>query len=190
LFFNSLWCLTETPVLGNFTYTTHTHTHTHTHPPRVLYPIAPPLSFERMLLPPTHPHLTFSHSPSLGHQVSTGLGPSFLTEARQGSPLVYMLGHKGYRRAYVCSLVAGLVSGSSHGFGLVDTVGLLMGLPSLQLIHPSPNTSIGSHPDLSPMVGCKYLHMPQSASGRASQRTTMLGSCLQAQHCNRNSVRV
>jgi len=30
------------------------------------------------------------------------------------------------------------------------------------------------------MVGCKYLHLSQSAASRASQRTAMLGSCLQS----------
>ena len=33
-------------------------------------------------------------------------------------------------------------------------------------------------PDLSPMVGCKYLHWCQSADGRASERTAMLHSLL------------
>jgi hypothetical protein len=32
------------------------------------------------------------------------------------------------------------------------------------------------------MFGCGYLHLSQSAVGRASQRPAMLGSCLQAQH--------
>ena len=51
----------------------------------------------------------------------------------------------------------------------------------------SPNSSIGI-PDLSPIVGYKYLHLSQSAAGRVSQRTTMLGFCLQAQHGRTNSV--
>ncbi|WP_330949998.1 hypothetical protein, partial [Streptococcus anginosus] len=40
----------------------------------------------------------------------------------------------------------------------------------------------------SSMVGCKYLHLSQSATGRATQRTAMLGSCLLAQHATSNSV--
>jgi hypothetical protein len=40
------------------------------------------------------------------------------------------------------------------------------------------------------MVGCKYLHLPQSAADKASQNTTMLDLCLQAQHSISNSVRV
>jgi hypothetical protein len=40
------------------------------------------------------------------------------------------------------------------------------------------------------MVGCKYLHLSQSAAGRASQRTAMLASCLQIQYGINNNVRV
>ena len=40
---------------------------------------------------------------------------------------------------------------------------------------PSSNTSMGAL--CQSMLGCKYLHMFQSAAGRASQRTAMLGSC-------------
>ena len=71
-------------------------------------------------------------------------------------------------------LFSGLVSGSSLGSGLVETVGLPMG--SL-----SPNSTIGI-PDFSEMVGSKYLFLCQSAAGRGSQRTAMLGSCLKAYH--------
>jgi hypothetical protein len=38
---------------------------------------------------------------------------------------------RGLEPAHVCSLVGGSVSGSSQGSRLVDTVGLLVGLPSL-----------------------------------------------------------
>jgi hypothetical protein len=41
---------------------------------------------------------------------------------------------------------------------------------------PFPFFSIGFL-DLTSMVGCKYLHLSQSAAGRASQRAAMLGSC-------------
>ena len=40
------------------------------------------------------------------------------------------------------------------------------------------------------MVGCKYLHLSQSAAGRASQRTAMPGSCLQAHQSISNCIRV
>ena len=35
-----------------------------------------------------------------------------------------------------------------------------------------------------------YLHLSQSAAGRHSQTTALLGSCLQAQHCISNNVRI
>ena len=67
------------------------------------------------------------HPPSLGHQVSTRLGTSSPTEARQGSPsATYVPGTSGQP---ICSLVGGLVSRCSEGSRLVDTVGLPMGLP-------------------------------------------------------------
>lgn len=40
------------------------------------------------------------------------------------------------------------------------------------------------------MPVCEYLHLSQSAAGRDSQRTAIIGSCLQAQHSTSNSVRV
>ena len=68
------------------------------------------------------------HTHSLGHQVSTTLGTSSPTEARQGSLLVHMC--QGLRPVCVYSLVGGLISGSNQGSRLVDTVGLPMGLSS------------------------------------------------------------
>jgi hypothetical protein len=68
----------------------------------------------------------------------------------------------------------------------LSTYGVAIPFSSFSL---SLKSSIGI-PDFSPMVGCKYLHLSQSAAGRASQRTAMLGSCLQAQHSISNSVRV
>mgnify|MGYP002511929704 CR=1 FL=1 len=54
---------------------------------------------------------------------------------------------------------------------------------------PCPNFSTGVL-DLSLMLGCVHLHLYFSGSGRASQRTAMLGSYLQAQHAISNSVRI
>ena len=45
---------------------------------------------------------------------------------------------RGHRPAHVCSLVGGLVSGSSEEPGLVDTLGLLWGCHPLQLLHSFP----------------------------------------------------
>ena len=44
--------------------------------------------------------------------------------------------------------------------------------------------------NLSPIVGCKYVHLTQSDGDIASQRTAMLGCCLQAQYSISNSVKV
>ena len=82
------------------------------------------------------------------------------------------------------------VSRSSEGSELVDIVVLPMGVAiPFSSFNPTPNSFIVVL-DLSPMVGCKYLHLSQSVAGRASQRTAMLGSCLQAQYSISNSVRV
>jgi hypothetical protein len=80
------------------------------------------------------------------------------------------------RPAHACCLVDGSVSGSSEGSMLVDTAGLPM-----RLVSPSASSSYNSTtgiPDFSSMVRCKYLSLSQSAAGRASQRTAMLGSSL------------
>ena len=90
--------------------------------------------------------------------------------------------------AHVCFLAGGLVSGSSEESGLFDTVGLLLVSILLSSFNPFPNFSI-EVPCLSPMFVCKDLHLSQSAAGRASQRTDMLGSYLRAQHGISNSVR-
>ena len=65
---------------------------------------------------------------SLGPPVSQGLGASSPTEARPGSPLLYMC--QGQVPARVCCLVDGSVSERSLGSRLVETAGLPMGLPS------------------------------------------------------------
>jgi hypothetical protein len=77
--------------------------------------------------------------------------------------------------ASVCCLDDGSVSERSHGFGLVETVGLPMGSPSSLSSFPNSTTGIL---DSSTMVGCKYLCLSQSAACWASQRTAMLGSSL------------
>ena len=60
------------------------------------------------------------------------------------------------------------------GFRLVDTVGPPMRLPSPLAPSVSPLTLPTEVPDdLSPIVGCKYLHLFHSAAGRAFQRTAI-----------------
>ena len=86
----------------------------------------------------------------------------------------------------ICSLVGSLVYVSSQR--LLYTVVLYGVAITFSSFNPSPNFSIRV-PDLSPVVGCESLHLSQSASVRASQRTAMLGSCLQIWHSISNSVR-
>jgi hypothetical protein len=93
---------------------------------------------------------------------------------------------QGHRPICICSLVHSLVSWSFQGSGLVDTVGLPIGLPSSS----APSVLIlwwGPQPQSNYWL---YLQLSQSAADRASQRPIMLGSCLQAQHGISNSVRV
>ena len=138
--------------------------------------------------PPCPFHSPITNLLSWGHQVCTGLGES--------SPLmpdkvdICYLCTRGHGLANVCSLAGELVSESSQGSKLVDTVGLPMVLPSLFLgcsFNPSLNSSTG-FPNFSQMFGCKYLHLSQSGDGRVNQRIAMLGSWLQAQDSISNSV--
>ena len=71
---------------------------------------------------------------------------------------------------------------------MVDIVALLMGLqtPSAPSVLPL-NSSIGV-PVLSPMVGWKHPPLYLSGSGRASEETTISGSCQQALLGIHNSV--
>ena len=94
---------------------------------------------------PSHPlslwegaHPTLWHPPSLGHHVSTELGSSSPTEARQGIPLLHMC--QGHQNSSVFPLAGGLVFGSSQGSRLVDTVVLPMGLSSLSAPSSLPLT--------------------------------------------------
>jgi hypothetical protein len=74
-------------------------------------------------------------------------------------------------------------------FMLVDIVVLPMGLQSPSAPSALTLTFI-QVPNLITMVDCKYLHLSESAAGRASQKTSMLGSSLQAQYGNSNSARI
>ena len=116
-------------------------------------------------------------------------GVSSPTEAKQGSPLLYICGREGegldqplYTFGWWLSLW--------ELRGLIDTICLPMGLlsPSAPSINPSPASSIGI-PDFYPVFSYEYLHLSQSAAGRAPQRTAMLDSCLPAQHGINNSFR-
>jgi hypothetical protein len=135
-------------------------------PRRVLLPI--PLSFASEKKHSQDP-------PTLGHQVSIGLGPSSPTEARQDSSLLNMC--QGPQTS-PCMLFGWWLSlwelpgaqiswysWSFHGVGI-----------PLSSFSSFPNSSIGVS-SLCLMLACEY-YLAQSAAGRASQRTAMLGSCL------------
>jgi hypothetical protein len=106
--------------------------------------------------PPTMP-------PSLEPQVSPRLGVSSPTKARPDIPLRYMCWGP---RISACMLPSWWLSfwqlpevwvswdcWSSYGVAL-----------PFSFFNPSPNSTIGV-PDFSPMVGCKHLHLSQSAAG-------------------------
>ena len=138
-------------------------------PPGVLHPILFPLCLCEVT--PHHTqthqltHLTLSlfYFPLLGHQVSTELGISSPTEAITGSPLLHICQWAwtspcmpfgwwldiwelpGFRVSWYCW--------SSYGFAIL-----------FNSLYPSPNSSIRVT-DISPMLGCKYLHLSQSAAG-------------------------
>jgi hypothetical protein len=78
------------------------------------------------------------------------------------------------------------VSERFQGSGLTETAGLPIGLPSTSASSSLSTTEV---PKFSPSIGCKYLHLSQSAIGRDSQKTAMLGSCLYANYYISNSVR-
>jgi hypothetical protein len=64
-----------------------------------------------------------------------------------------------------CMLCGWWLSLWSEPSRLVDIVVLPYGVAMLLIsFNPSPNSSIGA-PDLSPMLGCKYLQLSQSAAG-------------------------
>ena len=108
-------------------------------PPCVLHLLPLPLrgcSSISPLKPSPHPH---QHPSSLEHQASTGLRASSPTETRQVSHQLW-----GHWSVHVCSLVFGLVSGSSEGSQTV-TVVLPMELqsPSAPSVFP-PTPPYGS----------------------------------------------
>ena len=119
-------------------------------PPSVLHLLH--FSFQRVLPPPPPQASPFPGASSV-----------YRTRHTDKAALCYIFAG-GLGPACVCALVGGLVSGSSQGSRLVDTVGLPMGLPSPSAPSALPLTEV---PDLSPMLGYKYLHLSQSAAGSA-----------------------
>jgi hypothetical protein len=119
------------------------------------------------------------HLTSLGLKVSMGLGASSPIPDKAVLCNIYARGHGP---AHVYSLFVGLVSGSSEVSGLVDCSSYGVAIP-FSSFSPSPNSFIRVS-DLRRIVGCKSLHLSQSAADRASQSTAM------PQHDISNSVRV
>lgn len=137
-------------------------------PPQFLILFPFPVASKRVLLP------------TLGIPVPWGLSLSrishiisFWGQTRQSSVLYV----PGTRSALVCSLVGG----SSYRGSWVQVrwdcwTSYRVAFPFSSLNH-SPNFSIDIS-SFSLKVGCKYLHLSQSAAARANQRTAMLSSCL------------
>ena len=99
---------------------------------------------------------------------------------RPGKTVLSYIRSSGHGQAPGCFMVGGLVPLELGGVHLLDAVVLPIWLQNpLQLFSPFSNSSIGV-PGFNLMIVCKYLHLSQSDAGRASQRTSMPGSCLQA----------
>ena len=94
---------------------------------------------------------------------------------------------EGLIAAYVCFIVGGSVYDCSQDSRFVDNFDLPMGLTSSSISSLSANYPIVV-PILLPVFDYEYLHLSLSAAGSASQRTAMLGSCLQAHHSIINRV--
>jgi hypothetical protein len=113
--------------------------------------------------------------PSLEPQVSIELGSPSSTEAIPGNSLLLSWALGPVPATSLCMLSGWwLTFWELPGSGLVETVGLPMRSSSPSASYHSLNSIIGV-PDFSPIFGCKYLNLPQSAAGRASQRTAVLG---------------
>jgi hypothetical protein len=150
--------------------------------PSVLYPIPRSSLLLRGFSPIHLPTLILPlyHSFSLGHQVSRGLRAFFPTEATQGSPRLYMY---WWLWTSPCMLFGWELWGVWVSWYCCSSY--VAAIPFISF-STSPNSSTGV-PNLTPMIGCKYLRPSQSVADRISQRTAMLGSCLQAQHGIHNS---
>ena len=119
-------------------------------------------------------HPNPQHSPSLGHQVSTG-SATYVLGAQTSPCMLY-----GWRLSLweLPEFQISWYCWSSYGHA-----------NSSSSFNSSPDSFIGV-PDLSPIVCCMYLHLSQLAANRASQKKAKLGFCLQAQNSISNSVRV
>jgi hypothetical protein len=154
-------------------------------PLRVLPCIPLPFTYER-----TPPHLPPRPVLYLGFLVSIGLGTFSPNEAIQGNLLLYIVLGQLTNQKTCMVFVWWFIPWDLHSV-LVRSYcwsSFRVAIP-FSCFCPSPNSSIGV-PILCPVIGCEYLYQFQSAAGRAYQRTTMLGSCLKAQHNISNRGRI
>jgi hypothetical protein len=158
--------------------------------PSIKSPFHPPSTLPLRGCSPTHP---------LWPHISSILLPwSNNPPQDQGPPISLMpdkiilcyIYSRSHRMSLVYSSVGSLVPESS-GAGILgswccrSSYGVAIPFSSFS---PSRNSSVGV-PRLSPMVGCEYLYLCYSDAVRSSQRTTILGSYLQALPGISNGVR-
>jgi hypothetical protein len=144
-------------------------------------------------LSPTYPPLPHSAPP-----ITLPWGIKFLQDYVHPPPLrtdkavLCYICARGHGSDHVCSLVSGSVSGSSQGPGLVNTVGLPMGLlsPSAPSILPLSTLLLGSLTS----VQCLAVNICNCLSQLLEEplrgQPAMLGFCLQAQYGISNNIRV
>ena len=145
-----------------------------------------PSTFPLLTNPPT-PTSPSWNSPTLGHWAFTRPRASPLIDVPQVYPLLHMQLEPWIPS---CALFGwfGLV-----WFGLVGLVPGVLGLlvssyccssygaaTPFSSLGPFSSSSTGD-PALSPMDGCVHSHLHLSGTGRASQETTISGSCLEIQ---------
>jgi hypothetical protein len=128
--------------------------------------------------PPTHPLLPHHPSISLCWCIKHSQDQGFPLPMMPDKAIVCYICRWSHESLQVYCLVGSLVSRSSG-----DLVGWYC-CSSYGVVNPfryfsPPNSSTGV-PVLTPMVGCEHLQLYQYGSGRASQKTSIPGSCQQA----------
>ena len=140
-------------------------------PPRMPTQSNPRLSLS-WLSPKPHLTILHQHPPYLRQPVSIGFDTSSCTKARQGSPLLHMCQGPWISQCLVFGWLYSLGETPEIQVSLYSCsfYGVAIAFSSF---NPSSKSFIGDA-DLSSKFGCKYLHLSQSAAGRASQRTGIL----------------
>jgi hypothetical protein len=123
------------------------------------------------------PHPTPARFPPfLGPNVSWGLDSSAPTEARPGSPLLYVCQGPPISWCMLPGWWLSIweISGVQVSWDCWIPYGVALLLSFFQHF---PNSTTGV-PSFCPKFGCQYLHLSQSAACCSSQSTAMLGFCL------------